>query len=294
MGEKYIGREDDPDRPQKPHKLRDLIRLPIGRLLWTPDKGDSFRPGEMFFQSHLGALLVRADGSTRYFDLGSGLVTNSGVNLMADDFIWGNGATLKQMNFHLCGTGATAAAAPDVFCQTPVGAGSLTGSTNGFFTGTQSYVSPNIYRTISTFTYNTNVAVTEWALCMTNAATLARTSAGAAPTNNTFTDTGATFTTAGQGLAAYTVEIAATVINTPTTTVMGQILSNTATVLTIQGPSASAAWLTLANAVAAVPSATVAYNVFPTAWDHKVFSAINVANGDSIQFTYSLTINSGG
>jgi hypothetical protein len=31
-----------------------------------------------------------------------------------------------------------------------------------------------------------------------------------------------------------------------------------------------------------------------TMWDHRVFSAINVVNGDSIQFTYNLTINSGG
>lgn len=31
-----------------------------------------------------------------------------------------------------------------------------------------------------------------------------------------------------------------------------------------------------------------------TLWDHRVFSAINVINGDSIQFTYKLTIASGG
>lgn len=31
-----------------------------------------------------------------------------------------------------------------------------------------------------------------------------------------------------------------------------------------------------------------------TLWDHRVFSAINVANGDSIQFSYFLTVNSGG
>lgn len=31
-----------------------------------------------------------------------------------------------------------------------------------------------------------------------------------------------------------------------------------------------------------------------TLWDHRVFSAINVLNGDSIQFTYKLTIPSGG
>lgn len=29
-------------------------------------------------------------------------------------------------------------------------------------------------------------------------------------------------------------------------------------------------------------------------WDRKVFAAINVVNGDSIQFTYTCTINSGG
>jgi len=50
----------------------------------------------------------------------------------------------------------------------------------------------------------------------------------------------------------------------------------------------------LANAVAAVPGATVAYQVFPTAFDHKVFAALNVNAGDTIAFTYSLTINSGG
>ena len=31
-----------------------------------------------------------------------------------------------------------------------------------------------------------------------------------------------------------------------------------------------------------------------TLWDRKVFAAINVVNGDSIQFTYTLTITAGG
>lgn len=31
-----------------------------------------------------------------------------------------------------------------------------------------------------------------------------------------------------------------------------------------------------------------------TMWDHRVFSAINVVSGDSIQFTYTLTVNNGG
>ena len=31
-----------------------------------------------------------------------------------------------------------------------------------------------------------------------------------------------------------------------------------------------------------------------TLWDRRVFAAINVASGDSIQFTYTLTVNAGG
>jgi hypothetical protein len=31
-----------------------------------------------------------------------------------------------------------------------------------------------------------------------------------------------------------------------------------------------------------------------TLWDHRVFSVINVANGDSIQFTYTVTVTAGG
>lgn len=31
-----------------------------------------------------------------------------------------------------------------------------------------------------------------------------------------------------------------------------------------------------------------------TLWDRRVFTAINVVNGDSIQFTYTLTVNAGG
>lgn len=31
-----------------------------------------------------------------------------------------------------------------------------------------------------------------------------------------------------------------------------------------------------------------------TLWDRRVFSAINVVSGDSIQFTYTLTVNNGG
>jgi hypothetical protein len=280
-------------RQHKAHKAVS-IKTPFGRAVLTNDKGSGVTLGSDQFASSLQAVHFTPDGKVKdIYDLGSGAVTNSGVNLLANDFTWTT-ATLKRMNFHRIGTGATAEAASDVFTQTPIAAGSLTGSTNGYMTGTQTYVSPNKYQSVATFTASAGLAVTEWSLHMDNAATLSRTSAGAAPTNNTFTDTGATYATAGAGLQQYTIEIASSILNTPTTTVMGQILSNTATVLTIQGPSASAAWLTLANAVASTPGATVAYQVFPSAWDHKTFSVINLSSGDSLQVTYVLTCTSGG
>jgi hypothetical protein len=55
------------------------------------------------------------------------------------------------------------------------------------------------------------------------------------------------------------------------------------------------AWYLVASGLAGqAPANTETYVIRPVMWDHKVFSAVNVANGDSIQFTYTLTINSGG
>jgi hypothetical protein len=281
-------------RQHKAHKAVS-IKTPFGRAVLTNDKGSGITLGSDQYVSSLQAVHFASNGKIKdIMDLGSGLVTNAGVNLLANDFTWAT-STLKRMAYHGVGTGTTAAAATDVFLQTPIAAGSLTGSTNGFFLGTSSLVPPNITQSVATITFSSAQSVTEWIWAMDNGATITRTSAGAAPTNNTFTDTGATFPTAGAGLAQYTIEINATVVNTPTTTKMAQILSNTATVLTIQGPSASTAWLTLANATGtAAPGATVAYAVFPTAWDHKVHASIGVSSGDSIQYTYQLTSVSGG
>lgn len=255
--------------------------------------GALWLPGGIAYGTNL--LAVHRDPRGRLikeYDLGSGLVTNIGVDLMANDFTIAGAPTLKEMNFHGCGTGTTAAAAADYYLQTATAAASLTGSTNGYFTGTQSFVSPNIYKTAATFTYAASVAVTEWALLMSNAANFTGTATSTG--NNTLTNTGAAFTTTGNALSGWAVEASATAVNTPTTTAWGLVLSNTATVLTIAGPSASSAWLTLANASAAVPSGTTAYVVYPGMWDHKQFAAINVNSGDTIAFTYQLTINSGG
>lgn len=275
------------------HKARSLRVPGFGRMIFTRDQGDATILSSEVFASNLAAYHRDGDGKIKdKYDLGSGLVTNIGVNLLANDWTLATAPVLKQMNFQGSGTGATAAAASDYYLQTAIGAGSLSGSTNGYMTGAQSWVTPNQYRTVATFNYTATLAVTEWGLFNANAANFSGTAT--ATGNNTLTNSGATFTTTGNGLMSWTVEASATAVNTPTTTAMGQVASNSATVLTILGGSGSGQWLTLANASAANPSPTTTYVVYPSMWDHKVFAAINVVNGDSIQFTYTLTCNSGG
>ena len=295
---------------QRPHRARS-IRLPGGRLILTRDKGDSRLLGEHYFMSNLRLIHRGPDGVIKDIrDCGSGLVTNAGVNLMSYDWTWAGGATLKQMNFHAIGTGTTAAASSDVWLQTAQGATNLQGTTNGYMTGTQSIIanatgspfSP-IYQTSALFTATGNIPVTEWVLTMSNAANVNNSStAGVTVATSSLTDTGAAFTTAGNGIQAFTLEggfasaQAAPVNTTPTTTPMFQIVSNTATVATALSNvwgAGTKTWLSLTNQAVANPTNKF-YVVFPTAWDHKVFSVVNLSAGDSLQSVYQLSINSGG
>jgi hypothetical protein len=276
--------------------MKQLLRMPFkrGRLLWTPDNGEGLVTADQVFSTHLRAIVRDKYGKMLDdIDLGSGLVTNVGVNAMANDPSWVAASTpfstLSAANFHGVGTGATAAALTDFALQTPIASASLTGSTNGYYTGTQSVVAPNSYQTQATITANATLAVTEWGLALANAANLARTSAGAAPTTTTFTDTAASYNVIGNGLKGYTIEIASAPVNTPTTTVQGLITANTATGLTLAN-----GWWTLANAAGATPGATIAYNISPTFFDHRSFSVINIVSGNTIQFIYDLAITSGG
>lgn len=227
-------------------------------------------------------------GDADEIKLGTGLTTNVGVNLLAwNDEASVLGATMSLMKYQAIGTGVTAAAASDFFLQTAQGATNLSGTTNGYMTATQTVLAPNTIQSVATFTATGSIAVTEWALTMSNAANFSRTETGT-PTATTFPDSGAAFTTAGTGLEGWTIEIASSAINTPTSTVMGLVTSNTATQLNI-----AEGWFTLADAGASTPSASSAYVVYPTAWDHKVFAAVNLASGDSLQTTYKSSVTSG-
>lgn len=227
-------------------------------------------------------------GNDTCIDLGSGLVTNVGVLALANDPNWAdpsgaNNETIGLAQFHATGTGATAAAATDISLQTA--------STNGGqnpVTGTQVLVSAaNVqkYQTVATISYTGSEAVTEWGLFTQNflSATTGSPFTATSATNGTATAT--PFTASSSTVAGRQLQI----VQAGTTAVWGLILSNSTSVLTIP------AWYKTSDGTGgSTPGSTETFTLRPVMWDHKVFSAINVINGDSIQFTYTLTINSGG
>ncbi|MGH7723287.1 MAG: hypothetical protein ACRENL_10755 [Candidatus Dormibacteria bacterium] len=203
---------------------------------------------------------------------------------VANDFAWAqNAQTLKLANFHATGTGVTAAATSDIACQTLAAPTATTA-----VTGAQSLLSAansQTYKTSATVNYTSSLAITEWGLH--TAAALSAT------TGTPFTATtaaSATVTGTPYSASSGTVQGEQQLIVKPgTTAVYGLILSNTTSVLTVP------AWYKVADGTAgATPGGAEAFTLLPVLWDHKVFSAINVNNGDSVTYNYSLAINSGG
>ena len=293
--------------------MNKLFNLPfIGRIVIATDRFGSATRGKFVggeaFETNLSVKVINKDGQERKakdvmklswldklrfgnktaIDLGSGLVTNIGVMALANDWNLASpsGAainTIKLANWHFTGTGATTATATDVKIQTI--------STQGGQTpvaGAQSLVSAaNLqkYQTVATIAYTGTEAVTEWGLITSN--TVSATTG--TPFTNTSTTTG---TVTGTPLTASSSTVQGQqqkIVVATTTPSYGLITSNTTSVLTIP------AWYKTADGTAgSTPGTTEAYTLYPVMWDHKVFGAINVLNGDSIQFTYTLTIVSGG
>lgn len=257
----------------------------MGRVLFTRDKGDAGLFSSEVLATNLTAFHRDGDGKMRHIhDLGSGLVTNVGVLALANDFAWATGFnTLKLANNHASGIGTTAAAATDVKIQTI--------STNGGQTpvaGTQSLVTAaNVqkYQTVATVSYTGSEAVTEWGLFTSSTLSATTGSPATATTATSLTATGTPYTASSSTVRGEQQLI----VVTGTTASYGLVVTNTTSALTIP------AWYKTADGTAGTtPGGTETFTILPVMWDHKVFSAINVVNGDSIQFTYSLTINSGG
>ena len=262
-----------------------------GRLLFGWEReGAARRFGGVTFGTNLRADYFHGGRHQGHRDLGSGLVTNIGVLALCNDMNWAapSGAAVnlfKLLKYHASGKGTTAAAITDFKIETDSTVGGQTpiAGTQVFTpdpTGTvQKIVS------VATIDYTGSEAVTEWGWF--NASSLART------TGSPFTATSAvTGTVTGTPLTASSGTVQGeqqNVVHTTTTPRIGLILSNTTSVLTIE------AWrVATTGIIGSTPGSTEAYTLRPVMWDHKVFSAINVGNGDSIQFTYTLTISSGG
>jgi hypothetical protein len=289
--------------PQRPARAWS-VRLPGGRLILTRDKGQSKLLANQVLMSSLRLIHRGPDGRIKdVIDAGSGLVTNAGVNLMSNDFSWTN-CTLKQANYHAIGTGTTAAAASDVWLQTAQGTTDLSGTTNGYMTGTQSVIanatgtpySP-IYQTVATFTCNggAGIAITEWIVAIGNWANV--THAATATSSTSLTDTTNSPFTASMVMGTVETGVTTPSNSSPTTQPMLQIASETSTVLTgldNSWGSGTKTWLSLTNQAVSTPGATSNYVVFPTAWDRKVFGAVTLNSGDTLATTYQLSINSGG
>lgn len=286
-------------RAANPHSAHTVLRVPgLGRILFTRDTyGNSKIFADQVFATRLMADHYDGDGRLLgQYDLGGGLVTNMGVFAMSNDFAWSsslNLSTLGTQNFVATGTGTTAAAATDYKLQTLAAPTTTTG-----VTGTQSLVAPTtfvgptspIFKNVATVNYTSTLAITEWGLHSLATLSSSTGSPFTATSTTTWQDTGSVQTASSPTVRG----LQQTIVQPGTTAVIGLNISNTTHVATLAA-SATTGWYTqTTQANGSTPGATEAFTILPVLWDHKVFSAINVNNGDSIQFTYSLSINSGG
>lgn len=272
-----------------------IMSLPLlGRFALVFDKegAASGFPGGISFHSDLSAQLIRGGKVIKTRKLGSGLVTNVGVLALANEAVTlasPSGARINLLylaNQHISGTGITGAAATDIKIQTISTMGGQTA-----VAGTQTLVSAaNLqkYRTVATIAYTGTEAVTEWALLTDSVVSVATGSPFTAGGATSGTTTGAALTASSataQGHQQHIFE------NTASATPhWGLTVTNTTSIVTVP------AWYKVSDGTAAgtTPLNGEAYLIRPVLWDHKVFAAINVENGDSVQYTYSLTCTAGG
>lgn len=109
-------------------------------------------------------LQIRAKLGGEWLDFGIvsyRVVTDAGVAFLVDDWD-NNGQDISTMNYHGCGTGATAEAVGDTALQTESTTALNPDSTRA--TGTRSQPAANQYRSVGTLTFDGAAAVTEHGL----------------------------------------------------------------------------------------------------------------------------------
>ncbi|MDP3940367.1 MAG: hypothetical protein Q8R92_19810 [Deltaproteobacteria bacterium] len=276
-----------------------IIKLPFGagRIVLAHElEGSATHLGGIKFGTNLRANQIRDGRVIGERNLGSGLVTNVGVLALANDFGWSATNALNslfaKMKYHASGKGTTSAAETDIKLETVSTVGGQTP-----VAGTQVLVSAanaQKYQSVATIAYTGAEAVTEWGF-LAYGSTLPAVADLSDATGSPFTAGGATSgTTTGTTLTASSATVMGQQMSifertSGTNLSYGLVTSNTTSVITVP------AWYLVATGAAGqAPGNAETYVIRPIMWDHKVFSAINVVNGDSIQYTYTLTISSGG
>jgi hypothetical protein len=222
-------------------------------------------------------------------DLGWGVVTNLGTDSMANDSLWASpsGATIATIAIAkncATGTGTTSAAATDIALQTADSVTPVAG------TIAVNLVPNSASWTVTcTLAYTGTEAVTEWGLF--NSTTLSATTgtpwtAGSA-TSGTVTGTPLTASsTTVQGQQQKVAE-------DTTLSCYALVTSNTTSVVTVPAWYNVGATTTCNSGGHTFPQNTDAAKFLALMFDHQVFSAINVVNGDSIQVTFTGSLPSG-
>ncbi len=274
------------------------FRIPgLGRFGFDRN-GDALHfPGGLgMWGTNLSASLFRNGKCLGTRDLGSGLVTNVGATALANEAVTlasPSGArvhTLFLANQHISGKGTTGAAVFDHKIETISTNGGQTAVAGTQTVATTSTMAVPVLQTVATIAYTGTEAVTEWGLFTHATMSTTTGSPFTAATATTFTATATPFTASSSTVQGLQQQI----VIPGTTTVMGHIASNTTSVATLFN-NGTTGWFTVAAQTAgSTPGNTETYTLRPILWDRKVFSAINVVNGDSIQFTYRLTVSSGG
>jgi hypothetical protein len=265
------------------------------------DRGGSagIFPGGYGFATNLHAAHIRNGRVIDTRQTGSGKVSEMFVLALAKDWVGttNNKAApiITQLSRMYSGTGSTAEQSYDYGLTTPINIAS------GAITPTLAVVaaSNNVsVQWVGTVAYTGTNSVVEWGLF--NAAV-------SATQYNTSTDTFTATTITPTTNPSWTVNtwagyVAICGASSGTANQTGSyngafIESNSGTALTIAQATNDGIsyWSIGSNAGAgSTPSGNSRFDIWPMMSDHKTFTSIGVNNGDSIQFTYTLTIQSGG
>ena len=207
-----------------------------------------------------------------------GLVTTAGVGYMASDFAANLASPrIGGLSYHDCGTGATQGSAQNI-----------TGATNAspivFTIAAHGYTSNEKYR-IASVGGNTN-ANGDRKITVVDA--------------NTFTAVDAYTGAAVNGNAAYTSGGTSTRMEGLADTALSAAAGTARVLGTPSNPAAnqyrSIATIPFTSTLALVEWGLFSALTVGTMWDHRIFTAgvVNVSNGYSITFQYTLTIPAGG